>query len=314
MALYGVDISQFQGTINWDQLNAVANFVIIRSSYGTITDPEFARNQSEARRVRAQAGPLGIGYYYFAYPELLGADESARYFVANLGPLQDGEVLFLDLEGSIGTAPVAWSLVWLQTVLALTGTKPLVYLNQSEMNSLDWQPVINEGYGLWIADYDGNQTSLGPNGKWSVAAIKQWTDVDIVSGIAGKVDGDTFEGDFSAWSAYGYHAPAVPSTPLVPPAPTPVVVATPPPPLSVEPSKPPTVVPISVPPVVIPTHVTPNHKGSSLMQYTKFYVALAGAAVQFLSSLYGVSSVYTTLAIGLLTAIGVYSATNTAKP
>lgn len=50
------------------------------------------------------------------------------------------------------------------------------------------------------------------------------------------------------------------------------------------------------------------------MQYTKFYVALAGAAVQFLSSLYGVSSVYTTLAIGLLTAIGVYSATNTAKP
>lgn len=217
--LYGVDVWEGQGNIDWDALNAVANFVIIRASFGTMRkDNQFDRNQAEARRVQAAAGPLGIGYYYFAYPTVVGAVESADYFVDNLGPLQEGEVLALDLEGDVGPDPVGWSLAFLQHIEARTGVKALIYLNQSLVASHDWTPVVAGNYGLWIADYDGDKNSVPPMGQWPVVAMKQWTDVDVVNGIASKVDGDTFYGDFDAWKAYGYKTAAT-NTP--PPAPAP---------------------------------------------------------------------------------------------
>src|SRR6516225_2642079 len=126
--LYGIDASQWQGQVDWDALNAASNFVIIRVGDGTYLDTSFYHNQSEARRVRAAAGPLGVGYYYFAEPTLLSADESATWFVNTVGALEEGEVLALDLEGSIGTDPVGWSLEWLQQVEQKTTVKPLMYL------------------------------------------------------------------------------------------------------------------------------------------------------------------------------------------
>lgn len=217
--LYGIDISSIgQGYLSpgaWDQVNSVCNFVIMQATYGTITDEQFKNNQAEARRVRASAGPLGIGYYHFAYPTLLDPITSATYFIQNLSGLDDGEILALDLEGNIGSTPVDWSLRFLNEVQSLTGVKGLIYLNQSIMNGYDWTPVVNAGYGLWIADYDGNKTAPGPSGKWPFAAIKQWTDADTVSGISGKVDGDTFQGTFDEFYAYGYKIPT--STTTLPP-------------------------------------------------------------------------------------------------
>jgi GH25 family lysozyme M1 (1,4-beta-N-acetylmuramidase) len=55
--LYGVDVSEAQGQINWDALNAVSNFAVIRSCFGTgRKDHQFDRNKSEAHRVQAAAG------------------------------------------------------------------------------------------------------------------------------------------------------------------------------------------------------------------------------------------------------------------
>lgn len=227
--LYGVDVSEFQGEINWDELNAVANFVIIRASFGTDRkDNQFDRNQSEARRVQASAGPLGIGYYYFAYPTLIDAVTSANYFVENLGSLQPGEVLFLDLEGNVGSDPVGWAHAFLDRVHVLTNQKPLIYLNQALVNEHNWSPVIEAGFGLWLADYDGNKTGPGVATPWSVTAVRQWTDADTVAGISGKVDGDVFYGDFSQWYSYGKPSPLVATTPSPVPSTPPAVVQQPP--------------------------------------------------------------------------------------
>lgn len=251
--LYGVDVSEFQGTIDWDALNAVCNFVMIRASFGTMRqDYQFARNQSEARRVQRDAGPLGIGYYYYAYPTLVDAVTSANFFVDNLGLGMAGDVLALDLEGDIGNDPVGWSLAWLRQVEARTTVKPLVYLNQSIMNGYSWQPVVDNGNGLWIADYDGDKTSVPPMGAWPVVAMKQWTDVDTVGGAPTKVDGDTFYGDFDAFAKYGYQASPAPS-----PAPAPVETPAPvPTPVSVPPAEP---VPVTTPPAdSVPTAPCPQ--------------------------------------------------------
>lgn len=206
--LYGVDVSGVgQGTINWDALNAASNFVIIQATYGTLTDAQFLRNRLEARRVQAASGPLGIGYYHYAYPNLVDATSSADYFVNTVWPLADGEILALDWEESYNGDHVAWILEWLRHVENRTGVKPLLYLNQSLIKAHDWSPVISENYGLWLADYDGNKESPGVATPWPVTAIRQWTDVDSVNGIGGHVDGDAFYGDIDAWNAYGYQEP-----------------------------------------------------------------------------------------------------------
>jgi lysozyme len=211
MELYGVDISEFQGVINWDALNAVANFVYIRMGFGTSRkDFQFDRNKAEARRVQAAAGPLGIGYYYYAYPTLLGAVESANWFADNVGDLQPGEQLALDLEGDIGNDPAGWTLAFLQQVEARTGIKALTYLNQSEINGYNWGAVIAGNFGLWEAQYSGDKTVKPAPGQWPFAAGRQWSSTDTVAGIGNKVDGDTWYGDFDSFYAYGLK-PAAPA-------------------------------------------------------------------------------------------------------
>lgn len=278
--LYGVDVSEFQGQIDWDALNAAANFVIIRSSQGTITDLTFGRNQSEARRVQAAAGPLGIGYYYFAYPVLLDPLTSANYFVDNLGALQPGEMLVLDLEGSIGPDPVGWALAWMAQVEIRTQVKPLIYLNQSLVSSYDWSRVINNGNGLWLADYDGDKAAATPATPWPVVAMKQWTDVDVVNGVPVKVDGDTFYGDFNQFAAYGVPGAA--------PAPTPVPPVTPPTPEPptppVEPPVPPVEPPVTPPPAPPAAPSKPPLALAFLEALRLLVLAIPSIALQLLSA------------------------------
>src|SRR5664280_2720317 len=47
--LAGMDISYFQGTINWDSVKTAKDFAITKSTEGVgYTDPQFSRNQSES--------------------------------------------------------------------------------------------------------------------------------------------------------------------------------------------------------------------------------------------------------------------------
>ncbi len=207
--LYGVDVSEAQGQIDWDALNAVSNFVVIRSCFGTARkDHQFDRNKSEAHRVQAAAGPLGIGYYHYAYPEFNSPQDEAAFFAGNVTPLAAGDLLVLDWEERYNGDHVAWCLQFLQAVTARTGVKPLIYLNQSLITSHDWSPVIHGDFGLWLADWDGSKTGPGVQTPWPFTAMRQWTDTDTVAGISGQVDGDVFYGDFAAWAAYARPAAA----------------------------------------------------------------------------------------------------------
>lgn len=254
--LFGADISEWNGQLNWDAFNASSNFVIIRSCFGTARqDLEFGRNRAEARRVQAQAGPLGIGYYHYAYPQYNNPEAEADFFISNVWPLQQGELLALDWEEAYDGDHVAWCLAFLKRCELKTGVKPLLYLNQSLMNGHNWMPVIENGNGLWLADYRGTQSSPAVNTPWAVMAVRQWTNVDVIPGIGGHVDGDTFYGDITAWNAYGYHVPVASPDPEPTPEPAPTTVPDPEPlppvietPVS-EPATPPIVDPPVEPPV-----------------------------------------------------------------
>lgn len=208
MTLKGLDISKYQGNPDFDQVKAAGNqFVICKVSEGFgYVDPNFSRTQSEMRRTG-----LLLGYYHFARPDLGNKPErEADFFLNTIGEIRDGELLTLDFEVTFSDA-VNWCHNFLNEVFTRTGCKPLIYLNQSQILSLNWQPVIAGDYGLWVASYDNNPEGLKFTPPWPTVAMKQYTSSGIVAGINGNVDLDSFFGDETTFKAYGYKISSTPT-------------------------------------------------------------------------------------------------------
>src|ERR1700688_75954 len=95
---HGADVSQFQGNITWSSYAGAKDFVIIKAGgcdAGYYTDSKFSTNQTGAR---AQSG-LRIGYYYFG-DRSANSTTAANAFIGILGTLNNGEIVFLDIEGA----------------------------------------------------------------------------------------------------------------------------------------------------------------------------------------------------------------------
>ncbi len=226
--IVGNDISNFQGNVDFATYSKNSNFLIAKATEGTgYIDTWYANNRTQSRNHN-----LPFGSYHFARPDTgNSAQDEADFFckVIDGDPIREGEILALDYEVNYHD-PVGWCRTWLDVVYKHFGFKPLIYLNQATAKGFDWSPVINAGYGLWIAAYTYDPTDNNfETGKWDFAALQQWTDKQNVPGISGNIDGDVFFGDAKAFGKYGYQKPVVVSTP--PPIETPVET----PPVSVPP-------------------------------------------------------------------------------
>jgi GH25 family lysozyme M1 (1,4-beta-N-acetylmuramidase) len=224
MTILGIDISHYQGAPNFAAVKSAGiGFVFMKGTQGSsYVDPEFYTN-----RTNAHAAGLAVGIYHFA--SNTNASVEANYFCSVVGSLNHGDLVALDWEVA-GSDPVGWSLLWLRTVESRLGVKPLLYLNQSTVAAHDWTPVVRENFGLWLADYDFNSGSVPNVAHWPLIAIKQYSDRGAVSGIAGAVDLDVFEGDATALEKYGYGGVAPAPVPTPTPHPAPPPAPTPPPP------------------------------------------------------------------------------------
>ena len=196
----GIDISKWQGAVNWDSIKSSVDFCIFRSSYGVgYKDAQFARNIAEARRT----GVL-TGCYHYSYPELNTAEKEANWFCDVYKP-EAGEIMVLDIEEKIGSDPVGWSLSFLKVIENRYGFKPMIYLNSSLLKSYNWQPVVDNGNGLWLANYGKNigQPGTKPSaGKWPFIAIWQYSSKCNIAGIS-PVDGNIFYGTKESFKKYG---------------------------------------------------------------------------------------------------------------
>lgn len=283
--IVGNDVSEFQGSINWGTYKNNTNFVVAKLTEGNGYIDNWAGNN----RQQARNAGLPLGFYHFARPDLGNAPEvEAEFFCGVLDgdPLREGEFLALDFEVSYGD-PVGWSKKWLDAVSNhYDGIKPLVYLNQYLATNYDWTPVVDAGYGLWLASY--NPDGQGNTGKWPFMAMQQTSSSQQVPGIVGNVDRDVFFGTTDQLRAYGFKNPKPPVSTPAPapqpsPAPSPEPEPAPAPGPVVPPSTPPTSVPTPPPVVVVPVpqpnpkppapvKPVPNHK----QQFAAFLKWLIG--------------------------------------
>lgn len=194
--LTGVDVSTYQGTIDWAKVKASGRaFAITRVGDGLGGDNTFDANWAGIKAV----GMVRGAYQYFRAGD--DPKQQADILLAKIGTPADGDLPpTLDLEtldGQSAATVVANVKTWLSYVKMKTGRTPMVYTSPGFWPSIG-NPDLS-AYVLWVAHWGTTCPSM-PTG-WTTWQFHQDSDNGSVSGISGGVDTDVFNGDQAALDA-----------------------------------------------------------------------------------------------------------------
>ena len=198
--LPGIDVSGYQGDINWAAVAPYIDFSYTKASEGTYyTNPDFANQYN---------GPYdnGVirGSYQFAIPNNSTGSAQADYFIAHGGGWSaDGKTLpgALDIEynpygaecyGLSQASMVSWIWSFVNEYAAREGAYPVIY------STTDWWSTCtgnNGGFAaydpLWIANYTASGGGTLPSG-WGYYTFWQYADSGSQPG-----DQDVFNGAYA---------------------------------------------------------------------------------------------------------------------
>lgn len=191
MSRKGLDVSEFQGTINWPQVKSAGyQFAMLRAGYGFSTvDRQFRRNASECNRLG-----IPIGAYWFCYaisPET--ARQEADGCIEAISPYRFDYPICYDIEqatlnyaaqnGITITPQLATQIVsTFCNRLEERGYFAMYYSNRNFLKQ--YLPAdLSDQYALWYAFYNKNFDN-------TTCGIWQYTDKGSVPGIIGDVDLD----------------------------------------------------------------------------------------------------------------------------
>lgn len=194
---FGIDISQYQGQINWDEVLLTKHplrFAFVRATMGKNgTDQQFSTNWAALKRVGLQRG----AYHY--YRSFENSEEQANHFIARV-QLQPGDfppVLDVERMSPLGAANLRKGVQnWLRIVEKHYHCKPIVYTGRYFYENYLKGSI--DSYPLWIASY-------GPKEKvqhlpWTVF---QFSEEMVVHGITTYVDGNFFQGSLTKLRNFG---------------------------------------------------------------------------------------------------------------
>lgn len=188
--LFGIDVSQYQGSIIWDKVGSQTKhpikFAIIRATMGDDRkDCSFKKNTAGARKEG-----LIVGAYHYYDPNE-SSTEQAKNFIAS-AKLSEGDILpILDIEKLSGVQSTtqlrAGVKNWLKIVGKHYNAQPIIYTGYNFYQKHLMSDATIRKYPLWIAAYSQGKrdSKLVRN-----CEIHQFTEQVCVPGITGLVDGD----------------------------------------------------------------------------------------------------------------------------
>ncbi|WP_433581238.1 GH25 family lysozyme [Paenibacillus amylolyticus] len=195
----GIDVSRYQGKINWLQVKAdKCEFVFIKATEGqTYTDPNFTANVKGA----LSAGLLVGTYHFLKATSAAAAKAEAVHYAKSLEEIGGAKALQLppvmDYENNPGGISKAQINIVARTFLSelerLTGIKPIIYTGNSFAGNFD---ASLSSYDLWIARYSDTRVP-DDQPAWKSWDIWQYSESGKVPGISGNVDLNEFNGSLA---------------------------------------------------------------------------------------------------------------------
>jgi lysozyme len=188
----GFDVSQYQGTIHWEEIKKIEDtfqlqFVFVRATAGkNKVDTKFKENWRQAKKHQFIRG----AYHYYRPNEnsLLQAENfinTVQLEPGDFPPVLDIEQL--PKKQSLDSLKVGLKR-WLTKVEKHYKVKPIIYSGESYYN--DFLKKEFSDYPFWIANY--NFWRNQPETHW---LLWQFTEKAQVSGIKGPVDVNIFNGN-----------------------------------------------------------------------------------------------------------------------
>lgn len=193
--IHGIDISHYQGQIDWDELRngmisgCPLRFVIIKSTEGDKRiDENFYDNFQAAREYGFIRGA-----YHFWNNKSTPRDQA--YFFLSKVHLENGDLPpVLDIEHKPAERSVEDFqrdvLTWLHIVEDRYHVKPIIYTYYKFKQNYLSAPVFDD-YPYWIAHYYVDKVEY--KGPWK---FWQHTDAGRLPGIRGYVDFNIYNGSF----------------------------------------------------------------------------------------------------------------------
>ena len=191
-AVKGIDVSEWQGKINWEKVkDSGVEFVIIRvGGRGTVKDTVFADENAQDYYEGAKAAGLKVGAYFFS--QSITVDEAIAEAEFTLEQIEDWKVdmpVVYDWEyvdEYARTAKVSDRMLtdmakaFCDTV-AEEGYQPMIYFGRSQsMDMLILEELVD--YPFWLAMYTTIMDYPYKIDMW------QYTEKGSVPGISGNVD------------------------------------------------------------------------------------------------------------------------------
>ena len=182
----GIDVSNFQGTIDWNQVKAAGiEFAILKVGpvYGK-PDSTFERNATECERLGI---PYGVYYYSYAR-SVADANKEADRTLAWLGGHYPSLPIYYDLEDNYILQDPNFSKDKLAQIaqtfcnrMEAVGFKSGIYANLNWFNNYLNSPSLN-GYDHWVAQYNWRCDYAGSYSFW------QYSSRGNVPGVNGSCD------------------------------------------------------------------------------------------------------------------------------
>jgi len=208
----GMDISHFTGNINWSQLSPHIQFIYCKASQGAgFKDPTLAQYMATIR----QQGLIFGGYHFLTFQDS-AATQMQNFLSCGIDFTVPGTLPpVLDIEWQVGSnnaqsqamnqyilnnknACVQLIQDCLSQLSSATGRTPMIYTAKSFWSEY-FNGVSFPNYPLWVPSYQSNPPGLF--GSWQDYSIWQYSGAGTVTGVAGQVDLDLFNGDKAALKA-----------------------------------------------------------------------------------------------------------------
>ena len=201
----GIDVSRWQGIINWPITRQHVDFAMINiggSDDGFYQDGQAVRNALEARSCG-----LPIGFYVYLGGASATNDEVShiKNLISNIGGLRPGEVLALDWEER-NSVEVQYVYEIAKGLIDSGINPPLIYMSLSRVTGNDWSKVVTLNCGLWVAAWGNNDDvpdKTPGSDEWPFWAMWQYSSTGSIPGISGRVDLNFFQGTIEEFKKYG---------------------------------------------------------------------------------------------------------------